>query len=1498
MGMNIHVDRGAGFRFHLPIGTEDHGSGGLSLAARPSFYTLRRWVGAAVVSWLVVTAACPAVHAQTGPGQALNFGASDQRLTVQDRSLAAPWTVECWVRRRPSSAVSAPLWIGPKTALKLEQYGTNGHVGFTEFGRADYEFPYTAPANEWVHLAMVAASGETCLYVNGALHSCVPASVPLPLNFFGGMPGATGEQLRGDIDEVRVWQSERSAPDVADNRFRRLNGREPGLVGYWRFDEGSGGTGVASNSAAAHPDWSATLTGVGRVNSAAPFWPEFGAPQFVAGDPGRPDLTASIHGGNLATTVLLQVGDGASFVNAGSAAVLPPADSARVVAFPVSVPSDGRAIYGRLVASNVAGVTMMPPVPIQLPILRYEGTRPWTGKCQEPFVTTGVVSRLAPVAVSGGAGHSAALRADGRVVAWGLTDDGQANVPAAASNVVAVAASRAHTLALTSEGRVIGWGRSREGQLGIPPELTAVAIASSEFFSVALRSDGGVVAWGESPNGETNVPAILKSGVIAIASGRFHNLALRANGRVVGWGRNVERQTTIPAVATNIIAVAAGGMHSLALTAGGRVLAWGDNSSGQTNVPANATNVIAIAAGEFHSLALRADGRLVAWGWSGEGQTNLPAEATNIVAIAAGYRHNLAVRGDGAVLAWGRSDLGQTQVPAAAVRQDAPFTVEPGSFPVPVASFGVTLRAANLAGSIELVVIARVLDTVGPDFQLLGSLTVEMLQDDPWIEPGYTVTDPCDPSPSVTTSGLNTAIVGEDVLTYEARDASRNVTRRQRIVIVRPRPVVVALPEINGPSGAVTLRASVDRFYGLASVYFRYGQTTNYGGFTETNVIGNLVGAVEVSRLVTGLMDCREWHAQLVVRTSAGTVFGPDERFSSTSAPGVYTLPASGIGTNGATLIGAFDLRGAPGRVWFELGPTETYGQTTPPIEISREAFPDNLSSAVTNLGPGVYYYRAVGSNCAATVYGAAQTFRVSTVHVVTSSFDSGPGSLRAVLEQAQGGDVITFSVPGKTVLVTNELRVDKVVSLVGAGGDETIISALDLRTRIFHVAPEGFLTIEDLQVLGGHGHRGAPSEGGNLGGPGEGGGGIFNEGQLIANRCLFLGNAAGAGGNGPFPGGGGSGGAIDNRGLAEVNDCTFLFNDAGWGGTGWLVSGSAGHGGAIFNEGELTVRGCIFHDNSAGDASFEAGGSGGGLANIGGATALVVDCTFYDNVAGDGRNGGDGGGIFNTGTLEVSNCTIHGNRAGTGSTERGGYGGGIFNDDAFDRPSGILEVRNCTITTNEAAGNKIFDISSYGRGGGVYSLAAYALIENTIVAENTTGRGVPGPDVGGELDLSHCLVGVLDSAAVLDLNVHVVTNSNPGLAPLGNYGGRVPTRALRLDSPAIDAGDDGVNHSATDARGYQRVAGAGIDLGAYELQPATLPLQIQRFEPMATNTVRLAFTNTPGGRFEVWATTNVNLPRLEWMPVGAAHEVTHGEFEWTDTLGTGDGWFYELRSR
>ncbi len=254
--------------------------------------------------------------------------------------------------------------------------------------------------------------------------------------------------------------------------------------------------------------------------------------------------------------------------------------------------------------------------------------------------------------VSAGSEHSAAVRNDGVIVAWGLNGDGQCDVPGLPVGMAygQVSAGNYHTLAVRSDGAVIAWGRNTSGQCnvpGLPAGVTYTAVSAGGFHSLGLRSDGIIETWGENSNGQCDAPSP-PTGLtfVEIATGLQHSLALRSDGLVEAWGQNSNGQCTVPPTPGGVtnLQVSAGQFHSLALRSDGSVVAWGSNSEGQNNVPSLATGVAYtdIDAGSSHSVALLSDGSAIAWGRNWEGQCTVPSGLI-FLKISAGGNHTIAL---------------------------------------------------------------------------------------------------------------------------------------------------------------------------------------------------------------------------------------------------------------------------------------------------------------------------------------------------------------------------------------------------------------------------------------------------------------------------------------------------------------------------------------------------------------------------------------------------------------------------------------------------------------------------------------------------------------------------------------------------------------------------------------------------------------------------------------------------------------------------------------
>jgi len=158
--------------------------------------------------------------------------------------------------------------------------GTNG-VSVYEH-TASYMPPllvYSGNLSNWVHITVVYNNKTPSLYINGQFKKTGLTSpkTPFPSNTFGyGSYGNFG----GSLDNIRLWNYARSRTEIQKDMYSELAGNEPGLIGYWKFNEGSGIT--AGDSAAAN---NGTVTGAAwnQYSSAGNrISPEFNLPAVTA----------------------------------------------------------------------------------------------------------------------------------------------------------------------------------------------------------------------------------------------------------------------------------------------------------------------------------------------------------------------------------------------------------------------------------------------------------------------------------------------------------------------------------------------------------------------------------------------------------------------------------------------------------------------------------------------------------------------------------------------------------------------------------------------------------------------------------------------------------------------------------------------------------------------------------------------------------------------------------------------------------------------------------------------------------------------------------------------------------------------------------------------------------------------------------------------------------------------------------------------------------------
>lgn len=316
------------------------------------------------------------------------------------------------------------------------------------------------------------------------------------------------------------------------------------------------------------------------------------------------------------------------------------------------------------------------------------------------------------VQVSAGSYHTCAVRTDGTLWCWGPNTLGEVGdgtiverdlpvlVSSLGASVARVSAGGNYTCAVKTDGTLWCWGITNDGRLGngattgqgcyrsecepSPMQVTslgasAVRVSAAWRAACARKIDGTLWCWGTTQDG------------------------LLGNGQTTGSGclNNwcEPSPVQVRALGTSVADVSVGLQHACARTADGALWCWGYSGWGQlgngtttgsdcyggcsaspVRVTLLGTTVLGVATGHFHTCAVKTDGTLWCWGNNEDGELGDGTSAgqaclfgslcrpapvqvdslrSSVVAVSAGGSSTCAIRADGTLWCWGDNYYGQ-----------------------------------------------------------------------------------------------------------------------------------------------------------------------------------------------------------------------------------------------------------------------------------------------------------------------------------------------------------------------------------------------------------------------------------------------------------------------------------------------------------------------------------------------------------------------------------------------------------------------------------------------------------------------------------------------------------------------------------------------------------------------------------------------------------------------------------------------------------------------
>lgn len=211
---------------------------------------------------------------ELSPNPSLSLNGTTAVMSVPNSASLKPnlgdWSVEFWIKRTGAGTGDFPPVVGSRPwassldkgwaveidsvggAFKVAAHFSDGAVGFDA---PSAESTTGTALGAWEHWAVVfdRTNGQVKFYRNGAIDATRTITFPTgtvdPSDpILVGADKVTGgfRSLQATVDDIRVWNTVRSATQISDNFKAELVGNESGLAAYWKFNGGNANDSTAN----------------------------------------------------------------------------------------------------------------------------------------------------------------------------------------------------------------------------------------------------------------------------------------------------------------------------------------------------------------------------------------------------------------------------------------------------------------------------------------------------------------------------------------------------------------------------------------------------------------------------------------------------------------------------------------------------------------------------------------------------------------------------------------------------------------------------------------------------------------------------------------------------------------------------------------------------------------------------------------------------------------------------------------------------------------------------------------------------------------------------------------------------------------------------------------------------------------------------------------------------------------------------------------------------